>query len=372
MQRLSILVCLLGLSVAIAQADGTTSANFMQLPISPRAAAMGGAQVGLADDAYAAEWNPAGLAQLAVPEAALVQHQYVENITQQFLTYAHPRPFGSFAGQLNYLSTGKIRGYDAADNVGNTVSASDALLGLSFARSIWGNRRNGSLLAVGLTGKYLQENLASVRARAFASDIGLLFRPDHSWGKAWQPWRAGLVLRNLGTPIRFDRQSFELPSALAAGISYSGAWRDEGITVAIDGNRLKADPFSCGVGLEVRTLQFLLLRLGYSSVADLGDGLRFGGGIRFKTLQVDYAHAAGGEFGAIHRIGVSFRFGKPAEDPQYLAQRLYEKGVTNYQRRRFTEALVDLNKALELDPQHPDALRMMKKTYDEIKTLVPE
>ena len=84
------------------------------------------------------------------------------------------------------------------------------------------------------------------------------------------------------------------------------------------------------------------------------------------------ARLGAGGFGAAHRIGLTLRFGKMPEDPQYVAQRWYEKGLKDYQRKRFTEALVEFNKALEIDPSHPDALKMMKKTYEEIKTLVPE
>ena len=59
------------------------------------------------------------------------------------------------------------------------------------------------------------------------------------------------------------------------------------------------------------------------------------------------------------------------DDPKVLSEKSYEKAMKEYKNRRFTEALVDLNKALELDPSHPDAMRMMKQTYEQIKIIAP-
>src|ERR1700690_1513498 len=94
---------------------GTTSADFLNLGIGPRAVAMGEAQVGVADDVYAAFWNPAGLAQLETPQAGLVQTQYLQDITEQYLAYAQPtHSLGTFGGSLTYLGSGAYQSYDAA------------------------------------------------------------------------------------------------------------------------------------------------------------------------------------------------------------------------------------------------------------------
>ena len=55
-------------------------------------------------------------------------------------------------------------------------------------------------------------------------------------------------------------------------------------------------------GFELSTLQLLILRAGYTSSGDLGNGLRLGAGLRFKTVQVDYAFASSGDLGQTHRI----------------------------------------------------------------------
>ena len=74
---------------------------------------MGDAQVGLANDVYANS-NPAGLATLKTQEAAFVQTQYVQNISQEYLAYALPRTrYGAFGASVTYLSYGSSSGYDA-------------------------------------------------------------------------------------------------------------------------------------------------------------------------------------------------------------------------------------------------------------------
>ncbi|MBF0559732.1 MAG: outer membrane protein transport protein [Nitrospirae bacterium] len=71
-----------------------------------RATGMGGAFIGVADDATAASWNPAGLVQLERPEASLVYGYFSRNNTYSSTT--HPEMDGDTAGksgnELNYGS----------------------------------------------------------------------------------------------------------------------------------------------------------------------------------------------------------------------------------------------------------------------------
>ena len=95
-------------------------------------------------------------------------------------------------------------------------------------------------------------------------------------------------------------------------------------------------------------------------------------GLRFKTIQVDYAFASGGDLGQTHRFGLTFRFGTTPPDPLVMAQDWYQHGLKEYRRAHYSEALVDFNKALEIDPSHPEALKMMKKTYEQLKAITPQ
>src|SRR5436309_2303736 len=54
---------------AVAAGPGTAAGDSLSLGMGPRAAAMGEAFTGLADDASAIYWNPAGMSRLYAPEA---------------------------------------------------------------------------------------------------------------------------------------------------------------------------------------------------------------------------------------------------------------------------------------------------------------
>jgi len=353
--------------------SGATSADFLNLGIGPRASAMGDAQVGLADDVFATFWNPAGLAQLETPQAGFVQTQYLQNITEQYLAYAQPtHSAGTFAGSLTYLSAGTFQGYDAAGQPIGNVGANDAAFGLSYGYPLYQDRRYGTLLAGGLNAKWIQERLDNVSARAYAADAGILFVPGKKWGESLNGWKAGLDLRNVGTPMKFDTESFPLPESLTAGFSYTGSWRGESFTLTLDGQQPNDGPRNFGAGIEITTLKILVLRGGYTSSGDLGSGLRIGGGLRFKTLQFDYAFAADGPLGNTNRFGVTFLFGTKPSNALNLAESWYEKGRKEFRQERYTEALADFNKALQIDPSHPQAEAMMEKSYEKLGKTLPE
>ena len=361
---------LMSLTTGLYASDsGTTAANFLKLGIGPRAIAMGNAQVGLADDVYSTYWNPAGLAHLSLPQAGLVHTQHVEGITEQYLAYAKPTAsLGTFAGSFSYLNVGTFQGYDAAGQPTGQVGANDAVLGLSYGKVLFHNSRLGSEVAVGATGKWIQERLDTVSARAYAMDLGLFAEPGKAWRGFLNGWKGGVVLQNIGTALKFDRESFDLPRQLAAGLSYTGALLGQTITVALDGRQPNDGPRTMGLGLEAWAQNTVALRAGYTSQGDLGNGLRVGAGLRLKNVQVDYAFAGAGSLGNTHRFGLTFSWGRPSEDPLYIAQDWYEKGEHDFLKGRYTDALLKFNKALEIDPSHPQALQKMKETYEKIKT----
>jgi hypothetical protein len=366
--RTLILILTLMLTGLLRASDpGTTAADFLNLGAGPRAIAMGDAQVGLANDVYSTYWNPAGLSTLRTQEAAFVQTQYLQNISQEYLAYAMPQTrFGSFGASFTYQGYGSFSGYDASGQPTASVGANDMDLGISYSRDLYKDERYGSELSAGVTGKWIREQLDQASANAYAGDFGLLFSPGIRWGESLNGWKAGLALRNVGTAMTFDQESFALPRTLAAGLSYTGNWRDESITVTLDGRQPNSGARSMGAGLEIWTLQSFVLRGGYTTEGDLGSGLRVGAGIRFKTIEVDYAFASEGPLGNTQRFGLTLRFAAPKENPVLLAQHSFERGMHEFNKGRYTESLADFNKTLEVDPTHPQALDMMKRTYEKL------
>jgi hypothetical protein len=374
--RLRPLILILALNLAgplFGSGAGTSSAEFLNLGAGPRAIAMGDAQVGLADDVYSTYWNPAGLATLRTQEAAFTQTQYLQNLSEEYMAYALPRTrVGAFGASFTYLGYGSLAGYDASGQPTGSVGASDMDLGLSYSRDLYADERYGTELAAGVTGKWIKEQLDQVSAVAYAGDLGLLFSPGIKWGEFLNGWKAGLALRNVGTGMTFDQESFALPRTLTAGFSYTGSWRDESVTVAVDGREPNDGPRTVGVGLEIWTLQAFVLRGGYTTEGDLGSGLSVGAGIRFKTIQVDYAFGSEGPLGNTQRIGLTLRFAAPKENPVLLAQHSFDRGMREFKKGRYNDSLADFNQTLEVDPTNQDAVEMMKKTYEKLNEPLPQ
>jgi hypothetical protein len=334
---------------------------------------MGDAQVGLADDVYSTYYNPAGLATLRTQEGAFSQTQYLQNISQEYLTYALPRTrVGAFGASIDYLGYGSLPGTDAVGQPTGSVGANDMALGLSWSRDLYYDERYGTELSAGVTGKWIKEQLDQTSATAYAGDLGLLFSPGIKWGEYLNGWKAGVAIRNVGTSMTFDQESFALPRQLAAGFSYTGNWRDESVTLAVDGRQPNDGSRTLGVGLEIWTLQSFVLRGGYTTEGDLGNGLSIGAGIRFKTIQIDYAFGSEGAMGNTQRFGLTLRFAAPKENPVLLAQHSFVRGMHEFNRGRFQDALDDFNKTLEVDPTNQEAVEMMKKTYEKLNEPSPQ
>jgi hypothetical protein len=360
--------CLLTVRLACATDAGTSAANFLRLGVGPRAIGMGEAQVAVADDSYATYWNPAGLVQVDNPEVSATYNNYLQSTAQSYLAGVLPEgKLGTFAGSANVFTYGSIAGADAAGQPTGDVNANDMALSGSYAHSIFEDRRKESHLSFGVTGKWIREKLDTVSANALAMDAGLHWNAGKSMGEELEGLRAGLVVRNLGSSLKFDTESFPLPRTAAAGVALTRLWRGESMTFAVDGEKPQAGSGFFSGGVEVWTLRTFVIRGGYTSRGDIGNGLRLGAGIKFQTLEVDYAYANEGDLGSAHRIGLTYQFGKKAPEPLVIAESWYEKGVKEYRHAHYTDALVDFNKALEIDPNHPDALEMMKKTYERIK-----
>jgi hypothetical protein len=360
-------------NAAWASDAGTTSADYLKLGVGPRAISMGDAQVGLADDVYATHYNPAGLATLKTQEAAFTHTDYLQGISEQYLAYAYPHPkWGALGVSFTYLGYGTFQGYDASGQPTGSVGANDMDLGLSYSRYLYHDERYGTELAAGVTGKWIQERLDTVKATTFAGDLGLLFAPGIKWGELLNGWKAGVALRNVGQPMTFDQESFALPRVLTAGLSYTGNWRDESITLAVDGRQPNDGPRNLGVGLEIWTLQFFVLRGGYTTEGDLGNGLSLGAGVRFRTIQVDYAFASEGPLGNTQRFGLTLRFAAPKPNLVLLAQHSFETGMREFKQGRYNESMADFTKTMELDPKHPEAVEMMKRTYEKLRETTQE
>ncbi len=293
-----------GMELGWARQDGGKPGAYLSWGAGARSLSMGKAFVGLADDASATYWNPAGLAQLQQKELTSLYSILWEDTSYSFLSYAHP--LSTYQSPANYGTIGvavvnlRSTGFQKTDDLNNPLgSASDTETAGIIS---YGRRFTGSLMA-GINLKLVHQHIDKYSDMGYGVDIGLLYKP-------YRRCSVGLNLRNLIPPrLKLKQTTDRFPLELRLGIAYRIF--PEKLTLAIDGDKTEGRYFKLHYGVEYLPHKVLALRMGVDET-EVAAGI----GFRWGNLQVDYAYAyhdAWGKYrdlGSSHRIGLSVRFGK--------------------------------------------------------------
>ncbi|MBI4056031.1 MAG: PorV/PorQ family protein [Elusimicrobia bacterium] len=340
-----------------ASGAGTSSADFLNIGLGARATAMGGSFVGLADDASAIYWNPAGLSQLLEQEVGFLHAQWLSGINYEYGFYAAPHPgWGTWAASVTLLHKNDIPGFDETGGSLGEVSVKNQVATLG-----WGSSLFVEGLSLGGSVKWIQENLAGYSANSYAADLGALYSLTEN---PFYKVQAGLSLRHLGNHGNFVSGSESLPRTLAVGVGFKG-W-DQRLSVGLDG----VFPKDAGLGFftigsEYWVHPVVAIRSGYRWNADIGTGFSAGAGFRVGAFQFDYTVSDFGALGLTHRGGISYRFGG-------AMGRYYREGLALMRQESYAEAFLKFNNILSLDPGNKRAILRMKECQTHIQKELKE
>ena len=110
-----VMMILLTTSMCLAKEKGQTTAAFLKIASGARAAALGEAYVGLANDVTATYWNPAGLFQLENTQVLfmyLTPMGKVNDLSYNHLSIAVPKGIkGAFGASVSYYGYGEMDRY---------------------------------------------------------------------------------------------------------------------------------------------------------------------------------------------------------------------------------------------------------------------
>ncbi len=281
------------------------AASFDNVTVSPRARAMGEAGVAVADDAYAAYFNPAGLAAMADP---LVAGSYVRPFGMSFTDFAYLGGVLPTGGRAGVFGLGLRR---FAVEYGGVDLSRETTLTLAHGRTLYEDMHTS--MRLGLAANLYNLKYGPTVGSDGAGTDGIDPGSDTVLGldagllvTVRERTRLGVAIKNLNNPqIGLDQE--EIGQRVHGGLAYApyeGVWT----TLEFE-NRLGQDVVYHG-GMEVVMERGLALRLG---VATNPDKLTAGFGYRWRGMQIDYGFSGGGgTLDGSHQFGVGWAWGGEA------------------------------------------------------------
>ena len=288
---------------------GTASAQFLKIASGARGAALGEAYSALADDAFALDWNPAGLINIKKNSMVFMHATYLAGTYADFFAYAETAgEVGSWGVSFKYMNYGKISQTDSSGFELGSFSPTDMAVNVGFACYVTGfNKDPEERFVLGATGKFVRSKIISAD-NTVSADIGLNFPYMFD-----NRFLMTMSAQNIMGTLRYDKEEAPLPLILRLGT----------LTKLGDHFNLTADivaardniPF-LAMGGEARVRVYsemdVFLRAGFNTraVSDLSGArnMAVGGGLRYGSYNIDYAFSPFGDLGTVHRISAALVF----------------------------------------------------------------
>ncbi len=303
-----------------AQRAGISGLTPLKIEVSPRAAALGSANICLTADPYATYTNPATLDQLGGTGIATTHTLWAAGTHFSYLSLTQQFGVGSFGLSVGGFNSGVIeeRTTFQPGGTGRKVYASTFTLGLSYSKQLTDQ------FSWGTTVRLINERLAEFVDNTAVIDLGFLYETDI------KELRFAVLVQNFGPtttlsgfreidttfnsrPITLD--AYPAPTVFKLGLSLV-PYRSEGdqhvITTLAQLNHPNDNAENIRLGVEYAYRQLLFLRMGYKINVDDQRLPTAGLGLRMRLgrhpMMLDYAFDPLQFLGIVHRIGLSLHF----------------------------------------------------------------
>ncbi len=288
---------------------GTTTTQFLEVVSGARGAALGEAYSALADDAFALDWNPAGLINIKTNSMVFMHAPYLADTFVDYFGYAETAgDVGSWGVSLKYMDFGNLRQTDTSGMDTGAFTPYDMAVNVGFACYITGfNSDPEERFVLGATGKFVRSKILTAD-NTVSADIGVLMPYFFD-----NRFRIGLSAQNIMGTLRYDKEDSPLPLTLRLGTVTK---LTEKVNITADIAAARGNLPYLAMGGEVKIPLYaemdMFLRAGFNTraIADLG-GMRnvsMGAGVRYTDYWIDYAFSPFGDLGSVHRISASLTF----------------------------------------------------------------
>ncbi len=302
---------------------GRTSLQFVKIGIGARETAMGEACIANLNSVDAVFWNPAALTQVQNQQASFhFTKLFADMNVMSASAGVNLGSLGVLALSYSYLDYGNFEeapvtsasgGTDT--RTGNSFSGKDVSMGVSLARAFTDK------LSIGVSVKYLREDLYKYYASMMAFDIGSYY------DTGWKGIRLAMSAQNFSSQARWlytgaeNQQSYEIPLLYRIGTSIDllggedlflgGDPMQHRLTLNIDAIHSNDYSERLNIGGEYVFLNRFYLRGGYRFNTDEG---KLSAGIGVDTeisgfkFQVDYSYVNNEYLESPHRFSLMLTF----------------------------------------------------------------
>lgn len=329
MKKIVLLILFINALLLAQDKVGTTAANFLTLPVGPRAVGMGSAFIAVSNDVTAAFWNPGGLARLEGLQFNVNHSEWLVDTKLDWVGLnVKVDDANAIAVSIYKLDYGsdRITTVDQPMGTGQMWDASDLAMYLSYSRNLTDR------FSIGGSFKYIRQQIWNESASAFALDIGLLYQTQ------FEGLSIGASIQNFGTEMKLDGQdllrpididesqagnndnitakldtdSWELPLIFSVGVAYDILHYDDwSFTIATDARIPNNENTYINTGFEFAWNDMCFIRGGYSSLFKeyAEEGISAGIGIKYKisdfSVLADFSYSDYGKFGDILKYSIS-------------------------------------------------------------------
>ncbi len=290
-----ILVFVLSYAASGVQADEmekAESGSFLFDGVGARPLAMGGSFVAIADDATAAYWNPAGLAQINGGISAMYADRFSTGLRYQFLNLAS----GGFGVSLLRLNAADVLHVTRRDSLGHpvrddgTIKHSENALMITYGLGITNE------LYIGVTGKGLYHELLENTAKGWGVDAGALFRNEM--------FSIGVNVQNITEGHLIWDDVDETEDTIPMNVKAGGAvYLVGGMVIAAVDVDIMSDRQVLHLGAELWPVKDIIALRGGLQDKNFSAGL----GLRMGSLSLDYALQSH-TLGLTHRASINVFF----------------------------------------------------------------
>lgn len=190
--------------------ESQTTFNFLRIPVSAHAAALGGENISLIeDDASLAQENPALLSSVSHQTVTFGYMNYMSGTNMFTAGYTHVlNDKASVGGAVQYLNYGSMTERDYTGQETGSFSPSDMAIEGIFSYTLSRN------LVGGIGAKFIYSKIGNYSSTAAAIDLGLnYYDPDLDFS-------ASFAVKNLGGQLSaYDEEFEDLPIDVMLGVS---------------------------------------------------------------------------------------------------------------------------------------------------------